>query len=148
MNITKFLLARIAEDEAVARATMENVEYRCSPEEGLLVRRGSSCCDCGAGGYVEYGPDRLLAECAAKRVIVAVVNDWEHDYNEADPWYSCGLAMDHSMFAHDRSPGGGCWDDGKRGNCQCGLENHQLQILAPLATVYESHPDYDQEWRP
>ena len=49
MNITEFLEARIAEDEAEAQVAKAEFTH---------------------GGYGCYGPARVLAECAAKRAIV------------------------------------------------------------------------------
>lgn len=122
MTITEFLLTRIAEDDAAARETMENVEYRCSPEEGWLVVRGNSCCDCGAGGYVEYGPDRLLAECAAKRAIV----DLHFECRWAGVPSGCSICRTLSSIP----------------------DTYPCRTVRHLAAVYDSHPDYDETWKP
>lgn len=63
-SLTVFLLARIAEDEAVAQA--------CSPgwtgPESMGAIEG--------GGSVLVSPKRVLAECEAKRAIVEEHSPW------------------------------------------------------------------------
>lgn len=62
MNITEFLLARIAEDEAVAfRARGTGYDLGCRLAVGEWEGNDSG---------VEIAPVRVLAECAAKRRIV------------------------------------------------------------------------------
>jgi hypothetical protein len=61
MNITEFLLARIAEDEAEAQVAKAEFAH---------------------GGYGCYGPSRVLAECAAKRAIIAMYEQGD----EAKGW--------------------------------------------------------------
>ena len=68
MNITEFLLARIAEDEAAAREIEE--DFECNPSEPL-----HSPLEVYAPGYDAYpliiiSRTRVLAECAAKRAII------------------------------------------------------------------------------
>lgn len=58
MNLVEFLLARIAEDEAAADTT--HYQY-CGVNDDM----GPTKCDCGI-------PARLLAECDAKRRIIAI----------------------------------------------------------------------------
>jgi hypothetical protein len=118
VTLTEFLLARIAEDEDVARL----VE---SP-----VTRGLATINVGGDSgrrpvAVSIGPARVLAECEAKRRIVdtyvKLVSNPEHqritskgsvDYSDS------GLVIDH-LFE---------------------------DVLQPLAQVYADHPDYQQEW--
>jgi hypothetical protein len=90
MKIVEFLEARIAEDERAAYDLM-------GEREG----------------------DRTLAECAAKRAIVA-------DYSNAvadEPWRSQDAIKTYAMFA-------AAW----------------TFTLRHLASVYKDHPDYQQEW--
>lgn len=60
MEITEFLLARIAEDEAIARAAVDDDEApgpaEVPPDDRVVI-----------------DPDRMLAECEAKRQIVEEV---------------------------------------------------------------------------
>ena len=71
MTITEFLLARIAEDEAVARAWRTRIDQGEIPIlfHGVVI------------------PDRVLAECAAKR---RIVEGWRDEYH--DTWVLMHLA--------------------------------------------------------
>lgn len=122
MNITEFLLQRIAEDEAVARAAIETVtpdswenptEYgNYYPEDVTLWNR--------------FTPARALAECAAKRAIVELHP--VYTYTDEEPGYSQEL-NDH--VCPMGQPEGGL------GPCK---------TLRHLATVYADHDDYQTEW--
>ena len=127
-NLTKFLLARIAEDEAVARAAGEPPWDEWRYDDGGEVYHAESLrndpdnrgylngvtCDSEGlspsvteevGRHVSrHDPARVLAECAAKR----------HQLDEALVW------------------GEGCLD----------------VIARYMAEVYAEHADYREEWRP
>lgn len=81
MTITEFLLARIADDEAEATAAHW---ARC----GSMGWDDSTPCDCGL-------PERTLAECEAKRRIVADRVRIDRSANE-DEW-----SMGYSDANHD-----------------------------------------------
>lgn len=119
MTITEFLLARIAEDEAVAfRARGTGYDLGCRLAVG--EREGN---DSG----VEIAPDRVLAECAAKRRIVE-----EHvlDAGLEDAEPGCRICSEVSHYDGGRySTGWPC------------------ETLAALASVYAEHRDYDPAWR-
>lgn len=69
-----------------------------------------------------HDPTRVLAECGAKRRIVAV-----HRYSQ-DGGHCCAEPDDpfgEKMYWHDPCP-----------------------TLAALATIYADHEDYREEWRP
>lgn len=59
MELTEFLLARIAEDEAVARRAADEFDIN----------------DPFPAAHVTYAPARVLAECEAKRRIVEIMLD-------------------------------------------------------------------------
>lgn len=107
MTITEFLEARIAEDEAAA--------------DGLLGVSHSPRTQVYIGTEWVSSPltsERLLAEAAAKRAIMALADHVEGmDYQITSEW---GGDID------------GTADD----------------ILKALAAVYADHPDYQQEWKP
>jgi len=123
MTLTDFLLARIAEDEAWANRT-----------------------DCGCGDHAAWPqrpdcPDRVLAECEAKRRIVGFVSGWQHQTVE-DCWYSCAATYGTEVE-------NACCNDAAEGTgCDCGLEHRVALILKPLALPYADHDDYDESWRP
>lgn len=106
---TDFLLARIADDEEVARsawqATFERGQGAMSIDSGDVMAH-----------VTRHDPDRVLAECEAKRRIVA-------RHSEGEMY--CGWSQD-SMSMH--GPGDDC------------------EELLALAAVYASHPDYQAEW--
>ena len=98
MNITEFLEARIAEDE-------QRANYY---------------------GPLAMGTTRVLAECAAKRAIIA-----EHaiDLDMRDPycdtcaeWWKCEVGEGPPMV------------------------KYPCPTIRALTAVYKDHPDYQQEW--
>lgn len=108
VTLTDFLLARIAEDEEMAEAVHRG---RWNSRVALL--------DPDLYGHViRQHPDRILAECEAKRGIVALHDDLlkrELDHR------------DQSAFGADLMHG---------------------DVLRALAAVYADHPDYREEWKP
>ena len=105
MTLTEFLLARIAEDEGVARANMTGGPH------GTSYRRG-------VGGSLLVPPARVLAECEAKRRIVAYREQAvrEHDVLNLP-------LTEVRTITYDA-------------------------VLRALALPYADHPDYLEEWRP
>jgi hypothetical protein len=96
MTLTEFLLSRIAEDEARVYG----------------IHSGSGDPD------FFWGPDRIRAECEAKRRIVERYRRHERDVTPP------GVALDDTArFA---------------------LED----TMRDLAQTYADHPDYRQEWKP
>lgn len=120
MDLAEFLLARIAEDEAVARAAHYDGQRWYAEEE--IVDRWPEC-DCGtpvmsanrkaeAQFVADWQPSRVLAECDAKRRIV-----------------------EQSQRLIDIP------DDS-------GTEVVLGDVLRALAMPYAGHPDYRDERRP
>ena len=118
-TITQFLLARIAEDEAVARAASLG-PWHVNPEsDEVLAVDDITVCDAFAlsgpqlrattAHIARHDPARVLAEGAAKRAVVWLYNS-ESEY--------------------------------ERGDYGQGVEDALLR----LATPYAEHPDYDAEW--
>lgn len=109
MTITEFLLARIAEDERIAHL-FDDVEPTpvevYSPESGWFERMPD--------------PARVLAECTAKRAMVAMAAD-EWGYVTIGDWSSCS----------DSCP-----------------ERIMNSVIRTLAAVYKDHSDYDETWKP
>lgn len=92
MTLTDFLLARIAEDEAVATEATE--EWQFSSDEWRLG------CDPSVVPHIaRHDPARILAECGAKRRIVELhAATW---VTPEDWWscVSCGTAGEYDVFA-------------------------------------------------
>jgi hypothetical protein len=119
LTLTDFLLARIAEDEATARAYRDGA-WSGNPYAGD-----------GDGSDFRYDerfdPARVLAQCAAHRAIV-----------EAHPITTEVVGYGHRT--HDF----GCvtchdWDGVTSGLGYC-------PTLRALASVYADHADYRPEW--
>ena len=107
MTLTEFLLARIAEDEAW---TAEHPHF-------------------GDGSAPDYVPPwwtRVLAECEAKRRIMAL-----HDFDFVAP---AGAESSWDEFTSCRT-------------CRGDSGEYPCPTLRALASVYADHPDYRQEWK-
>jgi hypothetical protein len=100
LDITEFLLARIAEDEAEAK-----------PMAALE--------DDDRGGWAIAYAERVLAECAAKRAIIA-----EHEWRTVSGETGCGLCNYYRDYG---------WEE--VGPCK---------TIRALAAVYKDHPDYTE----
>lgn len=130
MTLTDFLLARIAEDEAVAREhrrilteQIERGTYLPGHEPEVNGERDLHVIDGNMDSpAIEIGSARVLAECEAKRRIVAL-------YREA------------SESAQDAR----AQDEGNAYDC---ATDYIESALYALALPYAAHPDYRDEWRP
>lgn len=133
MTIVEFLEARLAEDEAVARACADadhegpELRVRIVRGEGMYVFGPHEIAPSGRFGYEEdartrhferHDPARVLREVAAKRAIIAEIVD-EHTRAE-DTLISEGIFI---WFSEDSS-----------------------LVLRALVSTYADHPDYQQEW--
>jgi hypothetical protein len=125
-DLTEFLLARIAEDEAVATdtiggevwsASLVSVTFREAGQVIEVVRDGSIQTH---RHIAHWHPARVLAECEAKRRIV----EWAALAPEAkdDDWFN----LDDQTAGH-----------------YYGL----IDATRILALPYAHHPDFRAEWR-
>jgi hypothetical protein len=120
-TLSEFLLARIAEDEEVARDT-----YAASPwhAEGYYVMNHGVITETDEASttahMARWHPARVLAECEAKRRIV------EH-HDDDDDAGRC-TACEPMMWARPTP--------------------FPCPTLRLLALPYADHPDYRREWRP
>lgn len=140
MTIEDFLLARIAEEESAARLAGEIQAWRTNTFDSYLTKDGSYLltidldqADCAEywNHAVRWSPQRVLAECAAKRAIV-------QRYVEN---------LDRAMAY--RNPR---WRDAMNDSDRI---EHRLQEARlatsfedcrTLATIYADHPDYREDW--
>lgn len=146
MDIKDFLLARIAEDEAVAmhagtpgrnwRATtreagdsyMPGVEVVGKDYPMLDVWDDDQRASVDQSTHVaRHDPARVLAECAAKRAIVTM-----HGFTRDTGWRG-GEDNDHLWCTMC-----GSIDDAPAA--------WPCETLQSLAAIYSDHPDYQQEW--
>ena len=102
-TIIEFLLARIAEDEREAKICLAQYQR-------------------GEGGSTPRWT-RQLAECAAKRAIIA-----QHRH---DPDPQGEMGGDVCTMCVDSGPEAQGWP---------------CMTLLPLASIYSDHPDYQQDW--
>jgi hypothetical protein len=137
VNLTDFLLARIAEDERRLDLPEADVVLNSRGEvsargDGWVTR--GDCPVCGAYQYdgtesvteeawwehaeTVHQRTRVLAECEAKRRIVAAWQDADR-YVQGNPY-----------------PG-----------TETGIEEGLSSAIEMLAAVYADHPDYDEAWR-
>jgi hypothetical protein len=124
ITLTEFLLARIAEDEAMATAAVDGgglnwtVQYGgCRIEDDLgsvVVYDEGSPTEDEAAHIARWDPARVLAECEAKRRIVKLHEiDWRDDR-------ICGLCERNYSFP--------------------------CPTVRALTLPYADHPDFQQEW--
>jgi hypothetical protein len=108
MTITEFLEARIAEDEA----------------EAMDVPLNGDLFDMSRLAFTPALRSRVLAECAAKRAILAFDEDmqiWEPRLSSSD--------TDAGSFTMGAPK-----------------DPHARHVTRILAAVYADHPDYRQDW--
>jgi len=118
VNIVEFLLDRITEDEAVARGALDRVTRSWGGWEEFAdfgVSAESSA------HVLRHHPERVLAECEAKRRIVEL-----------------------HAGAHECS----VYAKGEVDNCAWVESDDTCSTLRLLALPYADHPDYDEAWRP
>ncbi|WP_418061743.1 DUF6221 family protein [Pimelobacter simplex] len=130
MTITEFLLARIAEIEAVARRAGDVRVYRTdighvylqSPQHGRINLPDVLRMTDGEATVYEHlafnAPGRVLADCKAKRQAVTFLAALIADA-ERDPSYE--------------------------GVTACA--NMAEELLEMLASAHADHPDFREEWR-
>jgi len=138
-TITEFLEARIAEDEAVARAAKSGrwkteavehgrfagIESRIYSLTGSHILLSHTDGEAGqatnenAAHIARHDPARVLAECAAKRAIIE-----EHYWRSEEGHRGCGLCN------YNRDYG---WEE--TGPCK---------TIRALAAVYADHPEYQE----
>ena len=142
-TLTEFLLARIAEREAVARAATYG-PWRYNPAKVNAIDRSESVF-AGKPGTMAitvastgpsddpqsmsdaahialHDPARILAECAAKRAVIKAA--WS----------------DHCLIE-------GEWGGGQSQGAMS-AKNDNPAVVEALASVYADHPDFQEEWRP
>ena len=125
MGIVEFLEARIAEDEAVAKAAFARLgendpftqewQFGMGGFGGLVNRAGTrtALSPTAESNHINrHGPVRVLQEVAAKRKLIKSIEELvQHAYG-----YDSAGAIETE--------------------------------LAPLAAIYSDHPDFNEEWRP
>ena len=122
MTLTEFLLARIAEDEAVA------LEFRDCEWAGIDAWGDGT--DLFFGENPPASVRRVLAECEAKRQIVKLhTRTADGECVRCDEGY--WTEDDESSEVYYAQP-----------------EAYPCQTLRTVALPYADHPDYRDEWKP
>lgn len=125
-DLTEFLLARVAEDEAVARGALDVRNPGYEWEATQVHDR-----DYGAIDEVSLHPARVLAECEAKRRIV-------EEHPPTDPIDRDGTCYCQRCLGQGTDVG---YPD------EWVQAWHPCPTLRLLAAIYADHPDYREEWR-
>lgn len=123
MNITEFLLERIAEDEREATVCLGRPHYS--------TRRWT----------------RMLSECEAKRAIVKQHEQWPVLTERPAP--EVGVVNPYDLQATTlRMSKHLDWLTEQEYRKKFGDEPPTAPMLKELAAIYSDHPDYREEWRP
>lgn len=121
-DLAEFLLARLGEDAAVARACEEEgdtsaLSWNAAAEPGM-----SESMDKIHDHVQRWDALRVLAECEAKRYIVRMCSELLRAFDDRE---------------------GGMWPDVNRRE-----RTHAFAFLAHLALPYADHEAWREEWRP
>lgn len=137
-DLAQFLLDRITEDEQAATAVSTRPPWTVGEDYKTWIiwskDHGALCMNIweeDANHVVRWNPDRVVAEIAAKRRIIAL-----HESIEGDPY---GEIKDRLVFwcaqcDHDRDYVG------------IPHEEDGCATLRLLAEPYKSHPGFDASW--
>jgi hypothetical protein len=134
LTLAEFLLARIDEDETVARESFYEGQHWYAEEESVQSWPGGEDDDRvwmadrkrDAQHVVNWQPVRVLAECEAKRGVVGLLAIAEEQYQAT----RLGAA-DYADVARAQI-----------------TRDALLRAVQFLALPYADHPDYREEWRP
>jgi len=151
--LTEFLLARIAEREAVALAARNCLLDRWwvdgpAAESGKwwVYATGEKFTRQAVADHIALNdPTRVLADCEAKRKIIAFHESWptlvqmpakiEHDDSDLDN-YTYRMSQEIA------------WLTTREYVARFGIDPPTAPMLAALALPYADHPDYLPEWKP
>jgi hypothetical protein len=125
VTVTEFLLARIAEDEEVARKTAP-VDQRWN----YLL-------------WVRFDSARVLAECEAKRKIVEFHESWPTLVQTPAKFERDDGNLDNYVFRMSQEI---AWLTTREYVARFGIDPPTAPMLAALVALYADHPDYLPEW--
>jgi hypothetical protein len=147
--IAEFIEARLAEDEAGAKAAKREgypagrVYHSGEPALNGWWASGSGEAARGislAEGRhaARHDPARVLRDVSQTRSLVAEILSWPHDYNDSDPYYSCSQAVEPGDDT--APPGSGCTNENAGNPCDCGRDARVLRLLKIIAGRWEGKP--------
>jgi hypothetical protein len=128
MTLTDFLQARIDEDEKAAQTKFTSRRMIGGKMVEIPIPSRS--------GTWAWSPDRVLAECEAKRLIVALHTPYERVYCDHSDDYTMKSAGTACEFCDIEGDGG-----------EPEPEWYPCRHLRLLALPYADHPDYQEGWR-
>jgi hypothetical protein len=152
VTLTEFLLARIAEDEAVAQAAVGEPVYPPgaygdnAADEFIFMAQNEGCSELAGEHFRRWMPERVLAECEAKRRIVAACPIKRmYRISHESP------ALPEVLFVRDEPRGrwadsGEPLTDGQVDYLNSMAVDEVPPVLKMLAQPYRDHPDCQQEW--
>lgn len=162
MTIVEFLLARIADDEAVARraSAVTAVEWVANgsvlmhiADPGIRLAEATATVEHygmdDAWRHAErHDPARVLAECQAKRAIID--RETGHRTLHKDtPWQSATFSgVDGYELYSEHGSLIAAGEDADRLIEQYSDPVTDTPVLRILAAVHADHPDYRDEWQP
>lgn len=144
-DLTEFLLARIAEDEAGAVAAQRRIASWAKADVGPWITARQIAEQVGPGAVLDafiarHDPARVLAECQAKRRIV----EWHGERDDCCEERYGPLILDAESE----------WSAGTDSLGQLSMRQSigtqrfiGCVTLMHLASVYSDHPNYDEAWR-
>lgn len=150
MNIKDFLLARIAEDEELARDSFYEGQSWLPEEEAVVA--GDQDLDLvfmmdrkrDAQHAAHWSPTRVLAECAAKRAIIKQHEAWPVRVSESvAPSFEATAGTEAITLRMTQRM---VWLTEREYVKRFGVEPPTAPMLLTLAAIYADHPDYQQRW--
>ena len=138
LTLTDFLLQRIAEDEAEARAdradAMVGWRWKHYPRDAYEEIQAATLARTG----------RVLAECEAKRRIVALHESWPVMVEQPLTMNVSADPLDSMTFRASQQI---AWLTTQEYRRRFGDDPPSAPIVAALAAVYADHPSFQEAWR-
>lgn len=160
VTITEFILARVAEDEEVARFAYpppwvqhdafvyigQADDVTEDDEPSFYVNGGTYAGQRRTATHAaRHDPARVLAECEAKRRIVELHKSWPVLVQQQPTFEDMGGDLSTVTYRMSQRM---AWFTNQQYRDTFGDEPPTAPMLAAMATVYADHPDYREEWRP
>lgn len=137
-TITEFLEARIAEDEQLAESASVSAHKERHENQrhygSYVLSSERDSTEAQDEFILQWWPARVLAECAAKRAILAL----HHPDRQLENWY---------WSMRKCAECGGKWHKWLNNDVPTDIGPEQgCPTLRALAAVYADHLDYQQDW--
>ena len=147
-TIADFILARVADDEAVAMAALREAAYThfgdTAAESLLGLATSEGADDVAVQHFRRHDPARVLAECKATRAIVELHRDWPV-LVETPPTFDPVDSTDISSMAF-RATRQIIWQTEQEYRARFGDEPPTAPMTRALAAIWAGHEDYREIW--